>query len=382
MTLFQFGVVIVKTLLIFAFVMAVMVPLLIWLERRLQGRMQHRLGPNRVGPLGLFQPIADAIKLVLKEDITPAGVSKALYYVAPVLSMVPAFLVFAVIPFGSEVSVAGHVVTGSLADINVALLFLLAMSSLGVYGIVLAGWSSNNKWSLLGAVRSVAQLVSYELPMGFALLGPVLIVGSLSLTDMVDFQAGGHWLVLYQPLAFLVFICAGTAEVNRTPFDLPEAESELVAGFHTEYSSFKFAMFFMAEYANVVGISCVGVTVFLGGWQGPWTEASPLMPVVWFLAKVGVCIFVFLWVRATLPRFRYDRLMHFGWLRLLPMAMIALAVTAIVIAFAEPGAAQLYWLLGTNVGLMALASLYFIARGRRTAPVTRALTTRAESAGR
>ncbi|MFQ6099030.1 MAG: NADH-quinone oxidoreductase subunit H, partial [Armatimonadota bacterium] len=194
MTLFQFGVVIVKTLLIFAFVMAVMVPLLIWLERRLQGRMQHRLGPNRVGPLGLFQPIADAIKLVLKEDITPAGVSKALYYLAPVLSMVPAFLVFAVIPFGSEVSVAGHVVTGSLADINVALLFLLAMSSLGVYGIVLAGWSSNNKWSLLGAVRSVAQLVSYELPMGFALLGPVLIVGSLSLTDMVDFQAGGHWL--------------------------------------------------------------------------------------------------------------------------------------------------------------------------------------------
>ena len=378
MTLFNLIVILVKVVLIFAFAMGVMVPALIWLERRLQGRMQSRLGPNRVGPFGLLQPIADALKLLLKEDITPASVHHVLYYLAPIVSMVPALLAFAVIPFGSTFQVRGHVLGGELADINVAILFLLAMSSLGIYGIILAGWSSNNKWSLLGAIRSAAQMISYELPMGFALIGPILLVGSLSLVDIVDFQADGHWLVLYQPLAFLIFMCAACAEVNRAPFDLPEAESELVAGFHTEYSSFKFAMFFMAEYTNMVAVSCVAVTIFLGGWHGPWATANPVMPVVWFLVKLSVVLFLFLWLRATLPRFRYDRLMWFGWLRLLPFAMISVAATAVVVSVTEPGSAQLFWLLATNVAIMALGSLCLSVRGRGKAPVTRAETVKSD----
>ena len=291
---------------------------LTWLERKLVADIQVRWGPTRVGPYGLFQPIADGIKLFFKEDIVPAAADRAIYTLAPALAFVPALLSFAVIPFGPKLYIT---------DINVALLYLLAISSLGVYGIVLAGWSSNSKYSLLGGLRSAAQMLSYELSLSLSVVGVLMLAKSLSLVEIVKAQEK-VWFIFSQPLGFLIFLICGVAETNRAPFDLPEAESELVAGFHVEYSSMKFAMFFMAEYANMVTVSALATTLFLGGWTGPL-----LPPVVWFLIKVFAFLFLYIWLRATLPRFRYDQLMCFGWKVLLPLSLANVLVTGAVVVW-------------------------------------------------
>jgi len=293
---------------------------LTWLERKVIADIQVRYGPSRVGRFGLLQPIADGIKLMFKEDIVPANADRLIFLLAPVISIIPALIVFAVIPFGPS-----FVIT----DVNVGLLYVFAVTSLGVYGIVLAGWGSNSKYALLGGLRSSAQMVSYELSLGLSVIGVVMMAGSLSLVDIVEAQKGSwygilpRWNVIPQFLGFVIFLVSSTAELNRAPFDLPEAETELVAGFHTEYSSMKFAMFFMAEYANMIGASAMATTLFLGGWQGPL-----LPPVIWFLLKVFCFLFLFVWLRATVPRFRYDQLMGFGWKVLLPLALVNLMLTA------------------------------------------------------
>jgi len=308
-----------------------------WIERKVIADFQVRLGPTRVGPYGLLQPIADGLKLMFKEDLIPSQVDRVIFLLAPSLSLIPAFIAFAVIPFGDSTTLFGLLsrpVALHITDIDVGVLFVFGVASLGVYGIVLAGWSSNNKYSLLGGLRASAQLISYELPMGLSVVGVLLLVGSLSLVDIVKAQAGvawwfgilpvPNWFLFSQPLGFCIYFCCALAETNRAPFDLPEAETELVAGFHTEYSSMKFAMFFMAEYANMITVAALATTLFLGGWLGP-IAPSP----VWFLGKVFLLLFLFIWFRATLPRFRYDQLMNFGWKRLLPLALLNTAITAI-----------------------------------------------------
>jgi len=313
----------VATVLKIAVVMGLVllaVAYLTWLERKLIGDIQVRYGPSRVGRFGLLQPIADGIKLMFKEDIVPANADRLIFCLAPAISFIPALIVFAVIPFGPS-----FVIT----DVNIGLLYVFAVTSLGVYGIVLAGWASNSKYPLLGGLRSAAQMVSYELSLGLSVVGVVMMAGSLSLVDIVEAQRGSwygvlpRWNIFPQFLGFVIFLVSSNAELNRAPFDLPEAETELVAGFHTEYSSMKFAMFFMAEYANMIAASAIATTLFLGGWQGPL-----LPPVVWFLLKVFCFIFLFVWLRATLPRFRYDQLMGFGWKVLLPAALVNVMFTA------------------------------------------------------
>ncbi len=301
---------------------------IVWLERKLVARMQVRLGPTRVGPFGLLQPLADAIKLFTKEEIIVEQAEKWLYIAAPLIAFIPAFITFAVIPFGDTVTLFGRRVDLLISDFNVGLLYILGVTSLGVYGIVLAGWSSNSKYSLLGSLRSAAQMISYEISLGLSVIGVLLLTGSLSLVDIVKAQASfSEWYIWKQPVGFLLYLISAFAETNRTPFDLPEAETELVAGYFTEYSSMKFAMFTIAEYANMITVSALATTLFLGGWQGPF-----LPPVVWFLLKVMFFIFLYIWVRATLPRFRYDQLMRFGWLVLLPAGLVNILVTAFLIA--------------------------------------------------
>jgi len=295
------------------------------LERRLLGKFQVRYGPNRVGPAGLLQPLADGVKLLFKESFRPAQVDVIIYLVAPAISMTTALFVYAVIPFGPEVSVFGRRVTLYLADVNVGILLVLAASSIGVYGIILGGWSSNNKYSLLGSLRSSAQLISYELALGLAVIAVVLSAGTLSLVEIVQAQARMPFIVL-QPVAFLLFLAAAVAETNRAPFDLPEAEQELVAGYQTEYGGFKFAMFYAGEYIGIVTMSALATTLFLGGWQGPL-----LPPPVWFVLKTSVFIFFFIWLRATLPRVRHDQLMAFGWKFLVPIGLLNIVVTSIII---------------------------------------------------
>lgn len=293
-----------------------------WLERFIMARMQQRLGPNRVGPFGLFQPIADGIKLLCKESFQPADVDKFIYWIAPAISLFTALAVFVLIPFGGTVELFGHQVALHIADVNAGILFLLAISSLAVYGVVLAGWGSNNRYSLLGGLRGTAQMISYEVPMGISLLTVVLASGTLSLTGIVEAQTD-HWYIWTNPIGFLIYFITAFAETNRAPFDLPEAEQELTAGYHTEYGGMKFALFFLAEYINILAVSAIAVTLFLGGWHGPWD-----LPVVWFALKVAVFVFIFMWVRATLPRFRYNQLMSFGWKVLVPVATLNLIVTA------------------------------------------------------
>ena len=294
------------------------------LERKLVAGIQVRYGPNRVGPWGLLQPLADGIKLAFKEDTTPRGADRFLFTLAPLISTVMALCAFAVIPVGPAITIAGQTIGLELADVNIALLYLLAITSLSVYGIVLAGWSSNNKYSLLGGIRSSAQMISYELSLGLALVGVMLITGSLRLTDIVEAQRS-VWFVFLQPLGFIVYIISAIAETNRAPFDLPEAESELVAGYHTEYSGMKFAMFFMAEYINMITVSSIATTLFFGGWHGPF---GLLDGPWWFFLKVFIFMCIYVWIRATLPRFRYDRLMNFGWKVLLPLALLNTVLTA------------------------------------------------------
>ena len=305
-------------------------------ERRLLGRMQHRYGPNRVGPFGLFQPLADAIKSVFKEDITVSASDKFVYFLAPFVSITLALTAFGAIPAGPAGSFFGF--NPWIMDLDIGLLFILAATSVAVYGIFLAGWASNSKYSLLGGLRSSAQMISYELGLGLSLLGVIMITGTLNLREIVEYQAGWRMLLLLQPVAFVTFVVSAVAEVNRTPFDLPEAEQEIVAGYLTEYSSIKWALFQMAEYVNMMTSAAFISTLFLGGWRGP-LFLEPLIPgisswpFVWLIAKMAIFMFLFIWLRATLPRFRYDQLMRFGWIWLFEIALASALVTGAVIAF-------------------------------------------------
>ena len=312
----------------------------VWFERKVVARMQSRWGPTRVGPHGLLQPIADAIKLLTKEDITPSGAFRLIYLVAPALAVITALLAFAVIPFGPSARFGG-VELFQISDLDIGLLFVLSVTSMGVYGIALAGWASNSKYSLLGSLRSSAQMISYELAIGLALVGVLLMSGSLSLRSIVESQSGTwwgflpRWNVFPQFVAFFCYLTAAFAETNRLPFDLPEAETELVAGYHTEYSSMKFAMFFLAEYANMVTVSCLATVLFFGGWHGPlfgpdWLRL--VLPLLWFSLKVVCFLFLYVWIRGTLPRFRYDQLMAFGWKFLVPLALLNVVGTSLYIA--------------------------------------------------
>ena len=307
----------------------------VWLERKVVARIQSRWGPYLVGPHGLLQPVADALKIFFKEDIVPTEVDRVVYCLAPFLAFSLALLSISVIPFGESVTIGGATIHFQITDLNVGLLFVFAVTSLGVYGVALAGWSSNSKYSLLGGLRSSAQMISYELSLGLGVVGVVMLAGSLSLREIVERQSG-LWNVFVQPVGFLIYFTAAVAETNRIPFDLPEGESELVGGFHTEYSSFKFAMFFMAEYANIVTVSCLATLLFFGGWLGPVFGPSllrALLPVFWFSLKVFCFLFLYIWIRGTLPRFRYDQLMAFGWKFLLPLGLLNVLVTSLVLAW-------------------------------------------------
>ena len=337
-TLAQIGMVMVTVLLTVA--------LLTLLERKVLSWMQDRMGPMEVGPYGILQPVADGLKLFFKEDIIPAGANKIMFSMAPVLSLVPALIGFAVIPYGPDwtVEIGGiQVKPFVISDINIGVLYILAFASIGAYGIILGGWSSNSKYSLLGGLRSAAQLISYELNVGLSIVGVILLAGSLSLVKITEAQGGGFWhWYAFQPLpfpqfiAFVVFLISSVAETNRVPFDLPEAESELVAGFFTEYSGMRFAFFFLAEYANMILVSCMATVLFFGGWHAPFDflqgpESMIWMTgIFWFTAKVYFFLFLFFWLRATLPRLRYDQLMRFGWKVLLPIALGNIVVTSIM----------------------------------------------------
>lgn len=308
---------------------------LVLFERKILGWIQYRVGPNRVGPWGLLQPLADLLKFAAKEDVTPDTPNKVIFTLAPLLSLLPALMTLAVIPFGSSIELFGRKITLHITSINVGLLYILALGSLEVYGVVLAGWASNSKYSLLGGLRSAAQMISYELALALSLVGVLIQAGTLDLQAIVQAQAGPYfgfiprWYVFwYQPLGFLIFFIAAVAETNRVPFDLPEAETELVAGYHTEYSSIKFAMFFVGEYAAMFTVSAVATTMFLGGWLGPGANSLPLLGVVYFALKTAILLFVYIWLRGTLPRFRYDQLMRFGWKFLVPMAFLNILISS------------------------------------------------------
>lgn len=310
----------------------------VYAERKVSAYVQNRLGPNRVGPAGLLQPLVDVIKLLLKEDIVPEKANRFVHALAPIISIIVALSTFAVIPFGDTIELFGRVIKLQIADVNIGVLYILALLSLGVYGITLSGWSSNSKYSLLGGLRSSAQMISYELSMGLALLSIIIMNGSLELDTIVINQYGWKWNFILQPVAFIIFLTASFAETNRAPFDLPEAEQELVGGYHTEYSSMKFALFFLAEYANMIVASAVITTIFFGGWQVPYLQtfglpgiAVSIIQVLAFCIKVTFFVLFFIWVRWSIPRFRYDQLMNLGWKVMLPLALANLVVTAIVI---------------------------------------------------
>jgi NADH-quinone oxidoreductase subunit H len=341
------------------FVMLQVVPMMVWVERRGSALMQNRRGPNRVGPLGLFQSLADVVKFIAKEDLIPSHVDKFYFLLAPVVVLIPAFMTFAVVPFGGDITIAGHLVHLQMADLNVGLLYVFSIASLGVYGIIMAGWSSNNKYSLLGSLRSTAQMISYELTLGLGVMGMIMAASSLNLRDIVAYQNTEllpflpRWGVFVQPVGFVIFLISAFAETNRLPFDLPEGESEIVGGYHTEYGSMKFALFFMAEYLNMVTASALITTLFFGGYlmfpgmqylidpiagliahlgvANPADWARVILEVTSFSVKVGFFMWFFVWVRWTLPRFRYDQLMDLGWKVLLPLSVANLVVTAVLI---------------------------------------------------
>ena len=320
------------------FVLLTAVAYSVWLERKVSARIQNRWGPTRVGPFGLLQPLADGIKFIFKEDLTQPYVYKALYIASPIIAVVFAITAISVIPFGNSITVGPITTQLQITDLNIGLLVVLGITSMGVYGIALAGWSSNSKYSLLGGLRASAQMISYEVSLGLSLIPVMILAGSFSLRHIVEAQAHKHWNIFFFPLgtiAFFVYLISAYAETNRTPFDLPEAESELVAGYHTEYSAMKFAMFFMAEYSNMVTVACLSTLLFFGGWSGPLfgpAIVQAVLPIVWFCLKVFFFMFLYVWVRWTLPRFRYDQLMAFGWKFLLPVAIANLVATALVVA--------------------------------------------------
>ena len=299
-------------------------------ERRALARMQVRIGPNRAGPSGWLQPVADGIKLIFKEEVIPARAYKVLFILAPMITVFPALVILAVIPWGTAITIFGRTIPLYLTDISVGALYLTAIASISVYGIVLAGWSSNNKYAMMGGIRSSAQMISYELALGLALIGPIMIAGTMSLMGIVEAQ-DPVWFIVYQPIGALVFFIASIAEVNRAPFDMPEAEQELTAGYHAEYSGMKFALFFMAEYVKMIAIIAIGATLFLGGFRGPFVDQLPILGPFYLFFKILVLLFLLIWMRATLPRLRYDRLMAFGWKILLPVALANVFLTAVVL---------------------------------------------------
>jgi NADH-quinone oxidoreductase subunit H len=334
-----------KAVAVFALVLVTVI-VLVWFERKVVADMQNRLGPMRAGPYGILQTVADGVKLLVKEPVVPRKVEYGLYMIAPIAALVPSILIFMVIPIGKPFTLGDRVINLAGTDLNIGLLYVLAMSSLAVYAVVLAGWSSGSKYPLLGSVRASAQMISYEAAMGLALVPVVMFTGTTSLTQIVDAQAGdflgflGVWNVILIP-SFVIFFIAGVAETNRAPFDLVEAENEIVGGYHTEYSGFRFALFFLAEYANIFNISALTVTLFLGGWHGPDFGAPAwiawAIPIFWFMAKSFMLVFVFVWIRASLPRMRYDQLMSFGWKRLIPVSLLWIVLSSVAIAVRRLG---------------------------------------------
>ncbi len=331
-----------KIAFVWAVVLGAVLPNLIWLERRMAGLIQDRPGPNRVGPFGLFQAVADILKLFMKEDVVPMYVDRLLYGIAPLILLVPSMTTFAVIPFGSTIHLFGRDYSLVVADVNIGILYVFALSSIGVYGLVLAGWASNNKFALLGGLRSSAQVISYELAMGIAAVAVFLPAGSLRLTKVVEYQASGTflgflplWNCFPQIVGCVIFVVSAFAETNRVPFDLPEAEAELVAGYHTEFSAFRFGMFFMAEYLNLIAASAMMATLYFGGWSLPGLHLTGLVgsvvSIAVFAAKTGAFIFLFIWVRWTLPRFRFDQLMSLGWKVFLPLSLLNLVFTGALV---------------------------------------------------
>ncbi|MGH3907549.1 MAG: NADH-quinone oxidoreductase subunit NuoH [Pseudonocardiaceae bacterium] len=360
---------IAKVVVVFAFLM-VMTLLMIWLERRVVGRMQHRPGPNRVGPFGLLQSLADGLKLAFKEDIQPAMADRWVYALAPIISAIMAFTAFSVIPLGGTVTIFGEETLLQVADLPVGVLVVLAASSLGVYGIVLAGWSSGSPYPLLGALRSAAQVISYEIALGMSIVAVILYASSLSTSEIVDAQAQQGWFVFLLFPSFVVFVVAMVGEVNRAPFDLPEAESELVGGFHTEYSSLKFALFFLAEYVNIVTVSAMATTLFLGGWHAPWPLAGgPLdsgwWGLLWFLGKTFLFLFAFIWLRGTLPRLRYDQFMALGWKVLVPGSLVWIVLVAGVRALRQADVTQTQILVIGGILLGVLVIIAYLLPSRR-----------------
>jgi NADH-quinone oxidoreductase subunit H len=299
-------------------------------ERKALARIQVRIGPNRAGPAGFFQPVADGLKLIFKEELIPEKADKITFILAPILTVVPAFIIMAVVPWGTAINLFGRTINLYITDLNVGVLYIMSVASISVYGIVLAGWSSNNKYSMMGGLRSSAQMISYELALGLAFIGPILIAGSMSMMQIVEAQKS-VWFIVYQPLAFVIYLIAALAEVNRAPFDMPEAEQELTAGYHTEYSGMKFALFYMGEYIKMIAVSGIAATLFLGGFRGPFVDQLPILGPLYLLIKIAVLLFGMIWVRATLPRIRYDRLMAFGWKIMLPAALLNIFLTAVVL---------------------------------------------------
>lgn len=375
----------IKVVLLVALVPAIIGFVIVLAERRFMGFMQVRLGPNRVGPKGTLQGLADLVKLVTKEDLTPARAEAAVFFLSPVLAVIPALTALALIPFGPSIRLSRDVSTPLyVTDINIGLLFLLAISSIGVYGIILGGWASNNKYSLLGGLRSAAQLVSYEVPMGLALVAVLLMTRSLSLVEIVERQERIHlWFVFPGLLAFFLYFVSGVAETNRNPFDLPEAESELVSGFNTEYSGVKFAFFFLGEYTAMIIISCVAVTVFFGGWLAPFPNVKALAflkiipPFAWFLIKAAGFLFAYIWFRSTFPRYRFDQLMALGWKWMIPAALVNIVIVAVAI-LATPGRTNGLVMLSWVFGVLFVA-MFLLARLRQA--LTRRDRLAAEPAG-
>ncbi|HEX5300726.1 MAG TPA: NADH-quinone oxidoreductase subunit NuoH [Streptosporangiaceae bacterium] len=365
--------VLLKVGIVFLFLLLTTI-FMIWFERRVIGRMQNRSGPNRAGPFGLLQPLADALKLPLKEDIIPTGVDKLIFIIAPIISAACAFVSFAIIPWGTAVSIFHHRTPLQLADFPVAVLLVLAMSSVGVYGVVLAGWASGSPYSLLGALRSAAQVISYEIAMGLAFVAVFLDAGSLSTTGIVNAQVHGWYAWVLAP-SFLIYLFTMVGETNRLPFDLPEGEGELVAGYHTEYSSMKFAMFYLAEYVNMITVSALATTLFLGGWRAPWPISlwaganSGWWPVLWFVAKVFLLLFGYVWLRGTLPRVRYDQLMAIGWKFLIPVSIVWILLVATVRAWRLDSSSKApYVVLGIVIVLiLALITMWDSAAQQRAA---------------
>ncbi|GDY29409.1 NADH-quinone oxidoreductase subunit NuoH [Gandjariella thermophila] len=358
---------IVKVIAIFAF-LVVMTLFMIWWERRVVARMQHRPGPNRVGPFGLLQSLADGLKLAFKEDIRPVLADRWVYFLAPVISTIPAFTAFSVIPLGGEVSIFGHHTALQLADLPVGVLVVLACSSLGVYGIVLSGWSSGSPYPLLGALRSAAQVISYEIAMGMSIVAVVLYSHSLSTSDIVTAQQSGWFVWLLFP-SFAVYTISMVGETNRAPFDLPEAESELVGGFHTEYSSLKFALFFLSEYINMVTVSALATTMFLGGWRAPWPLSAVgggvlntgWWPLLWFVVKMLIFLFVYIWLRGTLPRYRYDQFMRLGWKVLVPISLVWIVLIVGIRAFKNsPNVSPQQVLIAVGVVVALILAVTFL----------------------